>query len=146
MTAERDPEACVTGGCPCGAVRFEADLPSKFACHCHCENCRRAHGAGVVTWVGFPRDGFRLVAGADRLTRFRTDTNATRTFCSRCGATLLYESPRWPDDVHVALAHLHGELDRAPSAHVYADRAPSWCPITDDLPRHGGPSGTEPLD
>ncbi len=37
----------------CGRVRFVARSPSRFCCHCHCESCRRSHGAGYVTWVGY---------------------------------------------------------------------------------------------
>ena len=41
----------VSGGCLCGAVRFTAKLPSKWCAHCHCSLCRKAHGAGYVTWA-----------------------------------------------------------------------------------------------
>ena len=37
----------VGGSCLCGAVRFEVTLPSKFCAHCHCGNCRKAHGAAA---------------------------------------------------------------------------------------------------
>ena len=41
------------GHCLCGAVRFAAQLPSRWVAHCHCSRCQRAHGAGFVTWAGF---------------------------------------------------------------------------------------------
>ena len=138
-------DAPLRAACLCGAVRLEADPPSKFLAHCHCENCRRAHGAAFVTWIGFPRAAFRVAGGADELARYATDTGATRSFCRRCGSTLLYESPRWPDDVHVAAGALLDPPDRAPGAHVYADRAVGWCALADELPRYGGPDGTTPL-
>ncbi len=137
--------ATVGGGCACGAVRFEARLPPRFVAHCHCASCRRAHGAAFVTYAGFPTDAFAWTAGAERLVDWHTDTGATRSFCGTCGSTLVYRSPRWAGEVHLAVAHVDGDLGRAPGAHVYADRAPAWCPITDELPRYGGPSGTEPL-
>ena len=133
------------GGCLCGAVRIEAQLPTKFVTHCHCLNCTRAHGAGFVTWAGFPNERFRVVQGTAHLARYKVKAGATRSFCNVCGTTMLYESPRWPGAVHVAVACLDDELDHLPTAHVYADRARSWCPITDALPRYGGPSGMEPL-
>jgi hypothetical protein len=77
--------------------------------------------------------------------RFTTETDAVRSFCRRCGTTFLYESPRWAGEVHVAVANLIDPLDQLPKGHAYADRAPTWCPITDALPRYGGASGMEPL-
>jgi hypothetical protein len=142
---ERVSEREVFGHCACGAVRFALELPTRFVAHCWCENCRRAHGAACVTWAGVLRAQLRIEAGADELRTWRTPTEATRSFCATCGATLFFESPRWEGEVHVAVAHFEGELDRAPKAHVYADRAPAWCPIHDELPRLGGESGTEPL-
>ncbi len=135
----------VRGGCQCDAVSFELELPSKFCAHCHCSNCRRAHGAAFVTYAGFSRAQMQL-SGGDRLVRYVTDTGATRSFCGRCGSTLFYEGPRWPDEIHVALACIRDEIDRAPDAHVYADQKAPWWEITDSLPRLGGESGTESKD
>jgi hypothetical protein len=47
------------GSCLCGAVRFEADLPTLFLCHCHCHWCRVAHGAAFVTWTGVKAEKLR---------------------------------------------------------------------------------------
>jgi len=135
----------VTGGCLCGAVRFELTLPSKWVAHCHCSMCRRAHGAPFVTWVGVERDRFRVVAGDADLARYRSSPPATRSFCGRCGSPLLFESERWPGEVHIARASIPGAIDREPVAHVfYSDRA-DWIAIHDELPRRGGATGTEPL-
>ena len=136
----------VLGGCACGRVRLAARLPAKWVAHCHCENCRRAHGAGFVTYAGFPAEAVRVLEGEDQLTDFVSDTGATRRFCRRCGSTLSYASPRWPGELHLVRANLEGPLDQPPGGHAYADRAPDWCPITDALPRFGGASGVEPLD
>jgi hypothetical protein len=140
---KEDVAQTVAAACLCGAVRFEVDLPSRFCAHCHCQNCRRAHGAAFVTWAGFPERQFRITAGEPLLSRYRTDTDAVRTFCSRCGSTLLYSGPRWAGEVHVALANLLGEIDRPPQAHVYVDHRASWWEIRDSLVRYGGASGTE---
>ncbi len=80
----------------------------------------------------------------ERLTRYFTDTGATRSFCSRCGSTLLYEGPRWPGEVHVVLANVLDDIDRAPAAHVHVDHGARWFKITDSLPQFGGPAGNEP--
>ena len=132
----------VDGSCCCGAIRFTLTLPSRFCAHCHCSNCRRAHGAAFVTYAGFRRDQLHLT-GEKRLTRHVTETGATRSFCSRCGSTLFYEGPRWPGEIHVALANIDGPIDRMPDAHVYVDHGVDWFEIRDALAQYGGPSGKE---
>ena len=77
----------VPGSCLCGAVRFEIDLPVLFCAHCHCSMCRRAHGAGYVTWIGVPYDRFRIREGTDTLVRYRSSDHGTRSFCGSCGSS-----------------------------------------------------------
>ncbi len=126
-------------------MRYEASLPSKWVGHCHCETCRRAHGAGVVTYAGFEADQGRFVAGESDLRLYRSETGAVRRFCAHCGSTISYEGPRWASELHLTVANLLDPLDREPAGHAYADRAPDWCPILDELKRFGGESGVEPL-
>ncbi len=133
----------IRGACSCGAVHFELRPPSRFCAHCHCQNCRRAHGAAFVTFIGFKKEQV-TIEGQDNLTHFRSDTAAIRSFCKHCGSTLFYSSSRWPDEWHVACANVSGKLDREPSAHVYVDHKAEWWQIDDRLPCFGGPTGTEP--
>lgn len=136
----------LAGGCLCGAVRFEITPPTKWCAHCHCSLCRRAHGAAFVTWFGVARPQFTLVAGGEDLRWYRSTPPARRGFCSRCGSTLFFESERWPDEVHIALAHMDGPIDREPAAHVFFDSRARWAEPGDHLPRLSGPSGTQPID
>ncbi len=46
-----DNHGTVTGGCMCGAVRYEAIGELLGVGHCHCASCRRHTGAPVVTFV-----------------------------------------------------------------------------------------------
>ena len=134
----------IQGSCYCGSVAFEVDLPPRFVAHCHCANCRRAHGAGFVTWAGVVDGQFRVTREGE-LKTWISDTGATRSFCGNCGSPLFFAHERWAGETHVAVACLHESLEVLPQVHAYADRSPDWCPITDDLPRYGGDSGTEPL-
>ena len=144
MTTDATPTAG-QGRCLCGAVRFAFDTPSKWVAHCHCSLCRRAHGAAFATWIGVPRSAFRFVAGQADLTSYASTPGAKRSFCRHCGSSLLFESPRWPGEVHVAAALVEGALDRAPEAHVFFDDRVPWLDVADELPRRGGKTGTEPL-
>ena len=127
----------VTGRCLCGAVEFELRLPSKWCAHCHCSMCRRAHGAGYVTWAGFESDHFILNKGDHHLKWYESSPGARRGFCGTCGSTMLFESERWAGETHVALACIEGPIDREPAAHAFFDAHVHWMPI-DDLKKIRG--------
>lgn len=134
----------IQGACLCGGVTFEIETPTRFCAHCHCSMCRRAHGAALVTWNGVPYERFRMTSGEELLTRYQSSEAATRSFCSRCGSSLFFESSRWGGEVHIATAALQG-TDRPPAVHVFFSDRADWFDPTQELPRMGGESGTEPL-
>jgi hypothetical protein len=143
--AETSESREVTGSCFCGAVRFRITLPTRFCAHCHCSMCRRAHGAGYVTWIAVGQSAFSLEKGTDVLVRFASSEHGTRSFCGRCGSSLFCESTHRPDEIDIVLANLEGEIDREPGAHIYFDDRASWVRVEDGLPRLGGKTGLEPL-
>ncbi len=133
----------VTGSCFCGAVKFEIKLPTLFCGHCHCSMCRRPHGASFVTWTGVPPERFRITAGEQDIARFESSEKGTRSFCRNCGRQMFCQSE--PEVLDIALAALHGKIDRRPEAHYYYDSRADWTIVNDDLPKLGGKSGMEPL-
>ncbi len=128
----------VNGGCLCGAVRFEATLPSLWCAHCHCSMCRRMHGAGYVTWAGFKSDHFTVIRGIEHLKWYGSSSGARRGFCDTCGSSMLFESERWPNETHVALGCMDGPIDRQPEANSFFDAHVDWMPIDDALKAFGG--------
>ncbi|TDI62870.1 MAG: GFA family protein [Alphaproteobacteria bacterium] len=135
----------ISGGCLCGAVVFEFDTPSLWAAHCHCTMCRRAHGAAYVTWVGVRESGFRITKGDADLVHYDSSDHLTRSFCGRCGSSILCNDHRHDSVIDITLANLHSPLDRAVSSHIYFDCRAGWVDIDDDLQKRGGDTGLEPL-
>jgi hypothetical protein len=123
-------------------VRFRAGLPALWVAHCHCSMCRRAQGAGFVTWVGIAEGRLVLDSGAEVLARYRSSPPATRSFCSRCGSPLFFQSSRWPGEIHVTLASLDSAAGLEPRAHAYwSDHAPWIGWDGGALPRSGEADG-----
>ena len=83
-----------TGRCLCGRVEFRIELPTDFLAHCHCESCRRSHGAAFVSWTGVPHDRFELVRGEDDLRWYRSSEWILWGFCGNCGSSMLYRADR----------------------------------------------------
>lgn len=128
----------VSGSCFCGAVRFHFELPSKWCAHCHCSMCRKVHGAGYVTWVGFKNSHFHLDQGKQELSWFESSKGASRGFCNNCSSSMFFRSERWADELHVALACLDDPIDRDPQAHAFHDSHVDWMPIDDALKMYNG--------
>lgn len=128
--------ATTSGSCLCGELRFDADLPSQWVAHCHCTLCQRAHGAAVVTWVGFAATRVRLDDAKSRLRWYESTPGAERGFCTRCGTTLFFRSRRWPGELHIVRSNFDGPVDREPQVHVNYDTHAPWLLVGDDgLPR-----------
>ena len=60
-----------TGGCLCGAVRYESAGEPVFSLHCHCRDCQRSSGTAYIAAMRVPAE---RAQGALRLTLGRTTT------------------------------------------------------------------------
>jgi hypothetical protein len=130
----------VSGRCFCGAIRYELRFPTEFCSHCHCEDCRRSHGAAFVTWTAVPTARFRWLAGEEKLRKHESHPGVRWGFCADCGTSLCYEGDDAPGKIYLTAANLDGPLDRAPEGHVSFEEHVSWLRFEDGLPRYRGKS------
>ena len=128
----------VNGSCFCSAISFTANLPSKWCAHCHCSMCRKTHGAGYVTWVGFETGQVKITQGEDQLRWFDSSAGAQRGFCPTCGSSLFFRSERWAGELHIALGCMDDPIDRQPQANVFFDKHVDWMPVDQKLKQVDG--------
>ena len=88
----------VTGGCLCGAVRYEADEPPHHVEYCHCRMCQKHSGSAFGVSAAFRADSFRITRGAPKF--YKSSDISERGFCADCGSSLI---DRYfdPDDPYV---------------------------------------------
>ncbi len=129
----------VTGGCHCGAIRYEAIGEPLYVPYCHCNSCRRTTGAPVVLFVNFEAKSVRFTKGERRIYNSSADVN--RTFCGDCGTPLTYEG-EWGG--HSIIEFYVSTLDYPekfkPDRHVMFGERLSWFDVVDHLPRYKGSS------
>jgi len=125
-----------TGGCLCGAVRYEAAGSPADACFCHCRSCRLATGAPMVPWASFERRRFRITRGT--LTERRSSAQAWRGFCPGCGTALTYRDEGRAAQIDVTLATLDEPAAVTPRMHVWTAHRLPWVQPGDGLPQHAG--------
>ena len=80
--------AKITGGCQCGAVRYEIAGPFENPHICHCRMCQKAVGNFFAALVGVKRKDFRWSRGAPGI--FKSSAVVERGFCPACGTPLSF--------------------------------------------------------
>lgn len=123
------------GSCLCGAVQYEVDRPPEAMGHCHCQMCQKAHGAAFGTYAYTLSQDFRFVAGAEKLTEYRSSPQATRTFCQVCGSTLQYK-PDGKDGFGLAVATLDTDVGIVPTYQIWTRSKAPWWTLDSSLRSH----------
>src|SRR5262249_10690928 len=88
VTVTKEDAAECTGGCQCGAVRYQLLRPPEHACICHCRMCQRASGQPFMAFASVRREDLRWTRG--RPSTFVSSNIAERNFCSACGTPLTW--------------------------------------------------------
>ena len=134
-------ECSLTGGCGCGAVRFEITAPLGSAVYCHCTRCQRRTGTGASATALVEPGSLKIVTGGDRLRAWRPEGGWEKWFCGECGSAIYGRHPSEPERVGVRLGAFDGDPGVRPILHQYVGNAAPWEPIPDDrLPRFEGSS------
>jgi hypothetical protein len=123
-----------TGGCLCGALRYEAVSPPAFMGHCYCNECRKASGSGFIPFASFPATALRFtgdfVIHALKLADGRV---AERNFCPKCGG-LVFGGVPGKDDTHTIYA---GSLDNPhlfkPQIAIFMSERAPWATVPPGL-------------
>ncbi len=121
-----------TGGCLCGAVRYEVSEPPQKSGYCHCRMCQKANGAPCTIGVYFAKHAFRITSG--RPTFYRSSDFAERGFCPNCGSRLIYR-PLSTESIAVDVGSLDRPEDTPPTYHTGVESEISWFILDDQLPR-----------
>lgn len=77
----------LSGGCHCGAVRYQMSADVAHHSLCHCTDCRRASGAPAVSWALVKRDDIRI-EGQPKA--YASSPGTQRLFCADCGTSVFF--------------------------------------------------------
>ena len=124
-----------SGGCLCGAVRYESSAGPAFVGQCHCDDCRKTSGTDPSTLLAVPEAQFTLT-GTLKYFDHPSDSGSvvSRGFCPECGAQIESRNSKVPGMVFVKASSLDDLEIAKPQMIVYARRAPSWRLLDPDLP------------
>ena len=125
-------QAPLTGGCQCGAVRYELGMKPVGTHFCHCRMCQRAVGNVFATLAPVHKDQVRWPKGAPAF--FRSSSAAQRGFCPKCGTplTFAYDSSKW---LCVTVGSLDDPAQAKPTIHYGVESQVHWLHLHEELPR-----------
>ena len=131
------PRLPLTGGCGCGAVRFEISEPLASANYCHCTRCQRRTGTAASANGRTAPGSFQLLSGEEHLRAWAPEGGAEKVFCGLCGSAVFSRTAGDPPAIGVRLGSLDADPGIRPQWRQYVAYAASWEEIPDDgLPRH----------
>ena len=128
----------ITGGCLCGAVRFEVSESPTAVGNCHCRMCQRHTGSAFAAAVRVKKSALRWTKGQP--TMFRSSPIMERGYCLDCGSTLItshYETPPWKDydkgDIGLAMGVFDDPYPYTPTFDYGIEHKLNWVTTNDGV-------------
>jgi hypothetical protein len=118
-----------TGGCLCGAVRYEVEGPPAMVLACHCKNCQRQSGSALSTIAAFPRSAVTIKG---TLTAYHDTGDSggavVRKFCAICGSPVVSDilQDQFAEMMFVKTGTLDDTTAIEPTAHLWTESAQDW--------------------
>jgi hypothetical protein len=129
-----------SGGCACGAVRYECSSAPVAMVNCHCRDCQRASGAGYTPVVIVRPTHFLLTRGQPKYHEVIAESGSTarRAFCAVCGSPLFASSSAHPDFVGIKAGSLDNPSWFRATVDVWTASAQPWDALNDSTTKFPG--------
>jgi hypothetical protein len=125
-------ELPLTGGCLCGAVRFEVTEPLVSSGYCHCTRCQRRTGTAASPGARIAPGSLRVLSGEEHIKAYEPDEGFAKVFCSSCGGALWSQSQEDADVISIRLGAFDADPGIRPTYRQFVAYAAPWEPIPDD--------------
>jgi hypothetical protein len=124
-----------TGGCACGAVRYEIAADPIAMNDCQCRDCQRESGTGHASHLIFPSGHAKVQGEATHWNAVgEQGTVKTRAFCPTCGSPVYMTFPAMPDFFVVRAASLDEPSRYNPQLVSWTASAQPWDHVDLNLP------------
>jgi hypothetical protein len=126
-----------TGGCACGAIRYQISAEPLFQNDCQCRDCQRKSGTGHGSYLTFPSKLKVTLKGKAQQWDIVADSGnvKTRGFCPTCGSPVYLTFAALPDLFTIHAASLDDPSRYKPQAITYGKRGYAWDYLDPALPK-----------
>jgi hypothetical protein len=119
----------ITGGCLCGALRYEASSAPQHAGYCFCIDCRKASGSAFIGFMGFSADQIAVTGETRRHHSPAVNGNtAVRNFCAVCGS-LVFGGGHDLGGVNIYAGSLDDAAHFRPTIAIFTRDRPHWAQV-----------------
>lgn len=117
-----------TGGCACGAIRYETKHAPIFQNHCQCLDCQKRSGTGHGSYLTFPARSEMTITGKANEWQVAGDSGNMKShaFCPVCGSPVYLTFAAMPDLIAVHAASLDEPGRFTPQVLTYSLRGLAW--------------------
>jgi hypothetical protein len=129
----------ITGGCLCGAVRYEILAKPIGGFNCHCRTCQKSIGAPYFAGMFVPASALAITGNYKEYATIAASGHTVyRAFCPECGTSLFGRNSAFTDIRPVAAATLDDPGIFHPQKDIWVANAQSWDYMNPDLPKFDG--------
>lgn len=117
-----------SGGCACGAIRYETSSDPIFQNHCQCSDCQKRSGTGHASYLVFPQQADVSITGNASKWKVAAASGNSKThaFCTTCGTPVYLTLTAMPDLLVIHAGSLDDPSHFNPEALTYSIRGYAW--------------------
>ena len=122
------PALPMTGGCPCGAIRYEIASFPLLLYTCNCTDCQKASGSAFALNMPVVAKDFHILRGEPKRWHHTSPTGVAVAswFCGDCGGRLYGERAGRREIVNLRAGTLDDTTWLVPVAHIFMRSAQPW--------------------
>ena len=117
-----------SGGCACGAIRYETSSASVAEIHCQCRDCQKRSGTGHSSYLAFPRRIDVTITGEAKAWVVAGDNGNRKShaFCPTCGTPVYLTFVDAPEPIAIHAGSLDDPGQFNPRMITYSIRGHAW--------------------
>jgi len=124
----------ITGGCLCGALRYEANAEPLYAGFCCCGDCRKSSGSGYIGFLGFAPGTLAFTGETSMHSLPQSDGRVSqRNFCPECGGLVFGGEIGNPRGHTVYAGSLDDPARFKPTMAIFLSQKADWVALPEGL-------------
>lgn len=128
------PAKLISGGCLCGALRYEAEGDPLYMGHCYCADCQKASGSAFIPFMGFAASALRITGSSESFESPAFNGGvATRNSCPICNSLVFGGVVGESDSFTIYAGSLDDKSQFHPMIAIFNRNRPQWALLPPDV-------------